>query len=259
MQAIAEQQRAASPLDIDVSPRSVARATFASVRSIGKKLLRVLGKTKRIVWRFVKRLFDFLVSTVMLLLLIPVFIVVAILIKLDDGGPVFFRQVRTGRNGKTFKIVKFRTCRVDNDVLDNKKADAHTKIGKVLRATSIDELPQLFNVLKGEMSFVGPRPWITEYYENMTEAQRERTKVLPGMTGLAQVKGRNAISIFDKINYDLEYVNHYGLREDVKVFTLTVKTLLGHGKSEDGSASVADAGKSTIHTELDQLKAQHTA
>ena len=259
MRTTIEQSGTTSPLNAFASLRYFGRGVLSFVRLFIKTLSSGIIKIERIVWRFVKRLFDFLASAVMLILLLPVFIVVAVLIKLDDGGPIFFRQVRTGRKGKTFKIVKFRTCKVDNDVRDAKSADAHTKIGKILRKTSIDELPQLINVLKGEMSFIGPRPWITEYWDNMTDEQRGRTNVLPGMTGLAQVKGRNAISIFDKINYDLEYVNHYGLREDAKVFALTVKTLIGSGKAEDGSASVADAGKATIHGELEQLRAQHEA
>lgn len=214
------------------------------------------GHLKSLSYHFVKRVLDTLLAGVMLILLAPLFVVIAVMIKLDDGGPVFFRQVRTGRCGHNFRIFKFRTCRVDNDVRDAKSADAHTRVGEILRKTSLDELPQLINIVKGEMSFVGPRPWITEYWDSMTAKQRARTWVRPGMTGLAQVSGRNALSIFDKINYDLEYVENFGLREDVKVFTLTFKTLLGRSKANDGATTVADAGKSTIHTELDQLRAQ---
>ncbi|MBR0480557.1 sugar transferase [Candidatus Saccharibacteria bacterium] len=239
-------------VSVTVPTFSPEEVVVDALRSTKTTLSKFYRKVHNIVWRVVKRSFDILFSGIMLIMLAPVFVVVAILIKLDDGGPVFFRQVRTGRKGKTFKIAKFRTCRVDNDVHDAKSADAHTKIGNLLRKTSIDELPQLWNIFKGEMSFVGPRPWITDYYENMTAAQRERTSVRPGMTGLAQVNGRNALSIFDKIDYDLEYVNRYGLREDVKVFTLTVKSLLGKGNN-----SVVDAGKSTIHNELEQLRIQH--
>ncbi len=230
----------------------IGKAVFGALRSTKNTFFKLYHKLHDIVWRIVKRSFDLIFSGVILILLLPVFIVVAILIKFDDGGPILFRQVRTGRKGKNFKIAKFRTCRVDNDVHDNKSADAHTKIGDFLRKTSIDELPQLWNILKGEMSFVGPRPWITDYYDNMTEAQRSRTNVRPGMTGLAQVKGRNALSIFDKIDYDLEYVKHYGLRQDAKVFMLTVKALVG--RNED---SAVDAGKSAIHSELEQLREQH--
>ncbi len=205
-------------------------------------------RVQRIIWRIIKRTSDILISTISLIGLLPIFVIIAILIKLDDGGPVFFRQVRTGKNGKAFKILKFRTCRVDNNVLDKSGEDQYTKIGEVLRRTSIDELPQLVNILKGDMSFIGPRPWITEYYDNMTDAQRSRNTVRPGLTGLAQVSGRNAVSVFDKINYDLEYVDHYTFAEDAKVFAMTIKAVF----NESG----VNAGKSAIHTELDQLRAQ---
>ncbi|MDO4986806.1 MAG: sugar transferase [Candidatus Saccharibacteria bacterium] len=252
MSVIINKAETTDTVSVTVPTFSPEEVVVDALRSTKTTLSKFYRKVHNIVWRVVKRSFDILFSGIMLIMLAPVFVVVAVLIKLDDGGPVFFHQVRTGRKGKTFKIVKFRTCRVDNDVHDAKSADAHTKIGNLLRKTSIDELPQLWNIFKGEMSFVGPRPWITDYYENMTAAQRERTSVRPGMTGLAQVNGRNALSIFDKIGYDLEYVDRYGLREDVKVFTLTVKSLLGKGNN-----SAVDAGKSTIHNELEQLRIQH--
>ena len=134
---------------------------------------------------------------------------------------------------------------VNNDVHDFKHKDQHTKIGTILRKLSLDELPQMINILKGDMSFIGPRPWITDYWKNMNDEQRHRCDVLPGITGLAQAKGRNNITIFDKINYDLEYIRDYSLIEDVKVIFLTVKTVL--------SKSGADAGKDTIHNELEEL------
>lgn len=225
---------------------------FDRIRRFFSKPITFL-RLRRIVWRFVKRTADIFISLISLIGLSPIFIVVAILIKLDDGGPVFFRQTRTGKNGKAFKILKFRTCRVDNNVLDSGE-DQYTKIGEMLRRTSIDELPQLVNILKGEMSFIGPRPWITEYYDNMTENQRIRSTVRPGLTGLAQVKGRNAVSIFDKIGYDLDYVSNYTFGEDMRVFALTFKALFG-----DDETTAVNAGKATIHTELDQLKAQNHA
>ena len=133
-----------------------------------------------------------------------------------------------------------------NNVRDFTKADQHTKVGTFLRKTSLDELPQFFSILMGHMSFIGPRPWIPEYFENMNEEQRHRVDVTPGLTGLAQAKGRNSISIFDKINYDLEYIDNYGFIEDIKVVFLTIKTVL----TKEG----ADAGKSTIQNELEDLK-----
>ena len=178
----------------------------------------------------------------------PIMLIIAIAIKLDSEGPVIFKQKRTGKYGKVFEVWKFRTMAANNDVHNFKKADQHTKVGTFLRKTSLDELPQLFNIVFGEMSFIGPRPWITDYFENMNEEQRHRVDVTPGMTGLAQAKGRNNISIFDKINYDLEYIDNYGLIEDIKVVLLTIKTVL----SKEG----ADAGKNTIQTELEDLKTQ---
>ena len=183
----------------------------------------------------------------MIIFLVPM-IIIGILIKFDSKGPVFFKQERTGKNGKIFLLYKFRSMAVDNDVHDFSKSDQHTKIGTILRKLSLDELPQLINILKGEMSFIGPRPWIPDYYESMNEHQRHRNDVLPGITGLAQAKGRNNISIISKINYDLEYVQNYSLIQDIKIFFLTIKTVL----SKEG----ADAGKNTIKTELETLKTQ---
>lgn len=199
-------------------------------------------------YKYVKRILDLIIAiTLFIIFLIPM-IIISILIKLDSKGPVLFKQVRTGKNGKPFNLYKFRSMAVDNDVHDFSKQDNHTKVGDILRKTSLDELPQIINILKGEMSFIGPRPWITDYYENMTEEQRHRNDVLPGITGLAQAKGRNNITIFDKINYDLEYVKNYSFIQDVKIVFLTIKTVL----SKEG----ADAGKGTIQIELDTLKTQ---
>lgn len=199
-------------------------------------------------YRYVKRILDLIMAIVLMIIFLIPMIIIGILIKLDSKGPVFFKQERTGKNGKTFLLYKFRSMAVDNDVHDFSKSDQHTKIGTILRKLSLDELPQLINILKGEMSFIGPRPWIPDYYESMNEHQRHRNDVLPGITGLAQAKGRNNISIISKINYDLEYVQNYSLVQDIKVFFLTIKTVL----SKEG----ADAGKNTIQTELETLKTQ---
>lgn len=195
-----------------------------------------------------KRLFDILFSLLGILLTAPIMIIVAIAIKLDSEGPAIFKQERTGRYGKTFNVWKFRTMAASNDVRDFSKKDQHTKVGTFLRKTSLDELPQLFNIFVGKMSFIGPRPWITDYYDNMTEEQRHRNDVRPGLTGLAQAKGRNNISIFEKINYDLEYIKKFGLIQDIKVVFLTIKTVF----SKEG----ADAGKNVIQNELQDLKTQ---
>ena len=190
-------------------------------------------------------MFDFIIAIILIIIFLVPMLIIGILIKLDSKGPVFFKQERTGKYGKNFKVYKFRSMTANNDVHDFSKQDQHTKIGNILRKLSLDELPQLINIIKGEMSFIGPRPWIPDYYENMTEYQRHRNDVLPGITGLAQIKGRNNISILAKINYDLEYVKNYSFIQDVKIFFLTIKTVL----SKEG----ADAGKSTIQTELETL------
>ena len=199
-------------------------------------------------YKYVKRFFDLIMALILVIIFLIPMIIIAILIKLDSKGPMFFKQERTGKNGKIFLLYKFRSMAVDNDVHDFNCQDKKTRVGNVLRKLSLDEFPQLINIVKGEMSFIGPRPWIPDYYENMTDYQRRRNDVLPGITGLAQVKGRNNINIIAKINYDLEYVKNFSFRQDVKIFFLTIATVL----SKEG----ADAGKNTIHTELEMLMHQ---
>lgn len=197
-------------------------------------------------YKYVKRGIDLVMAVLLLIIFLIPMLIIAVLIKLDSKGPVLFKQKRTGLKGKVFNLYKFRSMVTDNDVHDFSKGDQHTKVGNILRKTSLDELPQIINILKGEMSFIGPRPWITDYYDNMNEKQRHRNDVLPGITGLAQAKGRNNISINEKINYDLEYVENYSFRQDVKIVFLTIKTVL----SKEG----ADAGKNTIQNELEDLR-----
>lgn len=199
-------------------------------------------------YKYVKRFFDLIMALILVIIFLIPMIIIAILIKLDSKGPIFFKQERTGKNGKIFLLYKFRSMAVDNDVHDFNCQDKKTRVGNVLRKLSLDEFPQLINIIKGEMSFIGPRPWIPDYYENMTDYQRRRNDVLPGITGLAQVKGRNNINIIAKINYDLEYVKNFSIKQDVKIFFLTIATVL----SKEG----ADAGKNTIHTELEMLMHQ---
>ena len=196
-----------------------------------------------------KRVFGLIVPLVSLVILSPLFAIVAIAIKIDSPGPVFFRQKRTGKNGKVFEIMKFRSMVADNDVRDASCEDKYTKVGKILRKTSIDELPQLINVLKGEMAFVGPRPWVPEYYENMNELERRRNNVRPGITGLAAVNGRNGLDVFEKIGYDLDYVENYSLKQDVKILVMTVRQLF---KREE-----VNAGKEQIHNDIRDLKREN--
>jgi lipopolysaccharide/colanic/teichoic acid biosynthesis glycosyltransferase len=201
-----------------------------------------------VLYKYIKRIMDYFFAFIGIILTLPIMLIIAIAIKIDSKGPVIFKQDRTGKNGKIFKLYKFRSMAIDNDVHDFSNKDKHTKVGSIIRKLSLDELPQFFNILKGDMSFIGPRPWIQDYWDNMNEEQRHRCDVLPGITGLAQAKGRNNISIFEKINYDLEYVNNYSLLEDIKVIVWTIKAVI----SKDG----ADAGKGTIQNELEDLRKQ---
>ncbi len=196
----------------------------------------------------VKRIIDFLVASIMMITLSPLLIVIALLIKKDSNGPILFKQARSGKDGSVFNLYKFRSMTCDNDVLNFKTENKVTKIGKFIRSTSIDELPQLINIMKGEMSFIGPRPWITNYNEYFTEEQRHRLDVLPGITGLAQCSGRNGISIENKLILDIEYVKNISLIVDIKIIIASIKTVL---KKES-----VDISKLGIKYELDYLKNQ---
>lgn len=200
--------------------------------------------------RVFKRVIDVLISFFALLMLWPLFIVIAILIKKEDKGPVFYMQRRTGKDGKVFEMYKFRSMNVvprgqEMTITHDKRV---TKIGKFLRNTSLDELPQFINVLVGDMSFIGPRPWITEYYDNFTDEQKRRVEVKPGIIGLAQAKGRNGLTIFQKINYDIEYVNNISFKMDCKILFESIKIVL---KKEHAEIIQED-----ITTELNELKTQ---
>ena len=165
---------------------------------------------------YIKRFLDIVISILCIIFLIPVYIIVGVLIKIIDKEQILFMQSRTGLNGKEFKIYKFRTMK-------NKKV---TKLGHFLRNTSIDELPQFFNVLEGNMSIVGPRPWIPEYYESFNKEQKKRVQVRPGLVGLAQVNGRRNISIFEKIELDLEYVNSVSFVNDLKIILKSFRIVI---------------------------------
>lgn len=197
-------------------------------------------------YKYLKRLLDIIVSLVVLILFFIPMIIISIAIKLESKGPVFFKQKRTGLNGREFNLYKFRSMTADNNVLDFKSENKLTKVGKFIRKTSLDELGQVINILKGDMSWIGPRPWIVEYYQNFTPEQKRRVEVLPGLTGLAQCNGRNNLSIFDKIKYDIEYVDNFSLKMDIKIIFLTIKSVL--------SKTGAELSKSGIKEELTQLK-----
>lgn len=215
---------------------------------VDKKIAVLQKKTQtKQFYIYFKRGMDIFISLVGLLFLLPfaLFLKIAFLIA-GDKDTIFFKQMRTGKNGIPFSLIKFRSMKIESDIHDFSKEDEVTKIGKILRRTSLDELPQLINILKGEMSFIGPRPWILEYYENMNEIERKRVAVLPGVTGLAQVNGRNGISIFDKINYDLCYVEHFSFLQDVKIIYKTMKTVF--------QKQNAYSNKESIKEEIEALK-----
>ena len=176
-----------------------------------------------------KRVFDFLASLAALFLLSPIIIVTAIFIKISSPGPILFVQHRAGKYGESFPIYKFRSMTHDVNRVESgiKIGDARiTKIGHFIREWSIDELPQLFNVLLGHMSLVGPRPLLLQYYDRYTPTQRERLDVKPGITGFQQVKGRYQVTWERKFAYDVHYVRNRSLCFDLKIMLLTVKIIL---------------------------------
>lgn len=189
---------------------------------------------------FLKPLLDFLAAFIGFLLLSPVFLLVMIALFLANNGKAFFFQKRPGKNGKIFSIVKFKTMNDKKDNQGNLLPDAQrlTKVGKFVRKTSLDEIPQLLNVLKGDMSLVGPRPLLIEYLPLYDEHQKRRHDVRPGITGWAQVNGRNAISWQQKFEYDVWYVENCSFVLDVKIILKTIKkVLVSEGINTQGQAT----------------------
>lgn len=199
--------------------------------------------------KVIKKLLDLILALILVILLSPLMIIIAIMIKIDSKGPVIFKQIRSGKNNKNFTLYKFRSMIYNNNLYDTSVEDQATKIGRILRKTSLDELPQLFNILKGEMSFIGPRPWILDYAKYFTKHQMRRLEVLPGITGLAQCSGRNNLGIIERIDIDVEYVENMSLFLDIYIVLKTIKSVL---KKEGFSNS-----KSAIHEELNILKNQN--
>ena len=191
----------------------------------------------------IKRIFDIVVSLIALILLLPVFLILIYLIKKNLGSPVLFRQIRPGKDGKPFEMIKFRSMRDASDKDGNPLPDEErlTPFGKALRSTSLDELPELWNVLIGEMSLVGPGPLLMEYLPHYSKEQYRRHNMRPGVTGWAQVNGRNAISWTEKFKLDTWYVDNYSFWLDIKILFLTVKKVL----IKEGIT--ADEGKCTSY------------
>lgn len=178
--------------------------------------------------KYMKRILDFIFSLIALIVLSPVLLVIAILVRVKLGSPIIFKQKRPGKNEKIFTIYKFRTMTDKKDEKGNLLPDDKrlTKFGKMLRSTSLDELPELINILKGDMSIVGPRPQLIRDMLFMTEEQRKRHIVRQGLTGLAQVNGRNNLTWEDKINYDLQYINNITFKGDLNIIFKTVERVL---------------------------------
>ena len=182
----------------------------------------------------VKRVLDIILAILLLIIFSIPMIIVAICIKIEDGGPVIYKSRRMGKNLKEFNTYKFRSMKTKRKELHSKLSHEQmvTKVGNIIRKTSLDELPQLFNILKGEMSFIGPRPWIPDYYVWFDDRQKRRADVLPGISGLAQVKGRNGINIFKKIEYDLQYVDNISFRQDIAIVFETISTVFSKNNAE---------------------------
>ena len=188
----------------------------------------------------IKPFFDFLLSSILILILSPVFVLLIVLLYFFNQKNIFFFQERPGQNDKIFRIVKFKTMTDQKDDSGNLLPDEFrlTKMGRFVRKTSLDELPQLFNVLKGDMSFIGPRPLLVSYLSLYNEQQKRRHLIKPGITGWAQVNGRNAISWEKKFEYDVWYVDHLTFLLDMKILLLTVKKVIkSEGINTDGQAT----------------------
>jgi sugar transferase EpsL len=190
-----------------------------------------------------KRLLDLVVASLALIAFAPVLVVVALLVRRRLGAPVTFRQERLGLHGKSFAVRKFRTMTDARDGAGNLLSDAErlTPFGAWLRATSLDELPELVNVLRGEMSLVGPRPLFVRYRDRYTPAQMQRHDVRPGLTGLAQINGRNALGWEERFSYDVWYVEHCSLRLDLRIIGRTLRAVVMRtGINEEGHATMSE-------------------
>jgi lipopolysaccharide/colanic/teichoic acid biosynthesis glycosyltransferase len=201
----------------------------------------------------VKRLLDILVASLLLVLSLPVQVVVAVLVRRNLGSPVLFRQSRPGKDGEVFRLVKFRSM-LAPDVAAGLATDEQrlTRFGSALRATSLDELPTLWNVVKGDMSLVGPRPLLVDYLDRYTDEQRRRHEVRPGVTGLAQVSGRNEVAWADRFRLDVQYVDQRSLSLDLKIVTATLGLVLSR-------RGVAGAGSVTMPEFVGQTRQPKSA
>ena len=180
--------------------------------------------------KYFKRVLDFLLSLIALIVLLPVLIIVAILVRVKLGSPVIFKQQRPGKNEKIFTLYKFRSMIDKRDDNGNLLPDSErlTKFGKILRSTSLDELPELFNILKGDMSIVGPRPLAIQYLPYYTDEEKRRHDVRPGLTGLAQVNGRNCLNWEERFKFDINYVKNITFIQDLEIILRTIIKVFKH-------------------------------
>jgi len=201
------------------------------------------SKSNGLYCKLIKRFMDFLIAALSIIIFSPLLIILAILVRVKLGGPVIFKQERPGLNGKVFKLYKFRTMTDAKDENGNLLDDEYrlTSFGKKLRSTSLDELPELYNILKGDMSIVGPRPLLVKYLPLYNDEQKRRHDVRPGLTGLAQVSGRNAITWTEKFNKDIEYVDNVSFGLDISIFFKTIYCVLKkEGINSDSAATMED-------------------
>ena len=201
------------------------------------------SKSNGLYCKLIKRFMDFLIAALSIIIFSPLLIILAILVRVKLGGPVIFKQERPGLNGKVFKLYKFRTMTDAKDENGNLLDDEYrlTSFGKKLRSTSLDELPELYNILKGDISIVGPRPLLVKYLPLYNDEQKRRHDVRPGLTGLAQVCGRNAITWTEKFNKDIEYVDNVSLGLDISIFFKTIYCVLKkEGINSDSAATMED-------------------
>lgn len=199
--------------------------------------------------KYIKRILDIILSIIALLILWPIIAVVAILVKIKIGTPIIFKQKRPGKDGVIFTLYKFRTMTDEIDAMGELLPDEVRlkKFGKFLRSTSLDELPELINILKGEMSFVGPRPLLVEYLELYNEEQNRRHEVRPGLTGLAQINGRNDTTWEDRLKYDVEYVDNISFKKDVLIILKTIKLVFSRKGVSSNTAVTMEKFKGNIN------------
>lgn len=219
---------------------------------MGGKGIVMQKKRKSFYEKYLKRMLDFVVSFIALILVSPILLIVSVMVRIKLGSPVIFSQKRPGKDEKIFTMYKFRSMTDQRDAEGNLLPDEIrlTNFGKKLRSTSLDELPELFNILKGDMSIIGPRPQLVRDMVFMSPEQRRRHSVLPGLSGLAQIRGRNAISWEDKLSSDLEYIEHISLVGDITIVLITiVKAFIKQeGITDKDMATAEDYGDYLLRT-----------